>query len=209
MRYLITLCIAIAFSASLWAQGDAKTILDKSAAKIKAYPAVEIDFTLTMENKAEDINEVHPGKAWMKKNLYKLNVMDVENYYDGKNIYTYMPEVKEVNIKNPSEEEEEMLNPTKIFDIHNAGFKQKLVSNDNGIAYIELYPNDLKKNFIKIGIWVKTADSSIQKVTSFGKDGNNLIISIDNIRQPSPIPADSFFKFDSTAHPDVEVVDMR
>ena len=47
---------------------------------------------------------MHEGKAWMKGNLYKLNVMDVESYYDGKNIYTYMPEVQEVNIKNPNEE---------------------------------------------------------------------------------------------------------
>lgn len=102
----------------------AKEILDKAAAKFKAYPAAEIDFTLTMENPSENIHEMHEGKAWMKGNLYKLNVMDVENYYDGKNIYTYMPEVQEVNIKNPNEEEEEMLNPTTLFDIHNQGFDQ-------------------------------------------------------------------------------------
>lgn len=209
MRYLIPLFILIFTGLCLSAQNEAKTILDRSAAQIKALPAVEIGFTLTMENKAEDIREVHEGKAWMKGNLYKLNVMDVENYYDGKNIYTYMPEVQEVNLKNPSDEEEEMLNPAKIFDIHNSGFKQKLVSSAGGTAYIELYPTDLKKNFIKIGIKVKTADASVQEVTSFGKDGNNLIITIHSIEQPSPVPADSFFRFDTTAHPDVEVVDMR
>lgn len=209
MHYLVTLLSLFFFTISGFAQNEAKNLLDQSAAKIKALPAVEIDFTLTMENKAENIEEKHEGKAWMKGNLYKLNVMDVENYYDGKNIYTYMPEVKEVNLKNPSDEEEEMLNPTQIFDIHNTGFKQKLVSNENGIAYIELYPNDLKKNFIKIGIRVKTADASIQEVKSFGKDGNDLIIRIHGVKAPSPIPADSFFKFDTAAHPDVEVVDMR
>lgn len=209
MRYLIILIVMICTGWGTYAQNEAKAILDRSAAKIKALPAVEIDFTLTMENKAEDIREVHEGKAWLKGNLYKLNVMDVENYYDGKNIYTYMPEVQEVNLKNPSEEEEEMLNPAKIFDIHNSGFKQKLISSANGTAYIELYPTDLKKNFIKIGIKVKTADTSVQEVTSFGKDGNNLIITIRSIKQPSPVPADSFFRFDATAHPDVEVVDMR
>ena len=101
---------------AVFAQNDpkAKEILDKAAAKFKAYPAAEIDFTLTMENPSENIHEMHEGKAWMKGNLYKLNVMDVENYYDGKNIYTYMPEVQEVNIKNPNEEEEEMLNPTTL-----------------------------------------------------------------------------------------------
>ena len=208
MRYYLILCLLLAgFSAR--AQNGAKDILDKSAAKIKAYSAVEIDFSLTMENKEENIHEEHQGKAYMKGNLYKLEVMDVENYYDGKTIYTYMPEAGEVSLKNPSDEEEEMLNPTKIFNIHNTGFKQKLISNTNGKAYIELYPNDLNKNFIKIGIWVKTADSSIQKVKSFGKDGNNLIIAIKSLKQPKRIPDDTFFKFDTALHPDVEIVDMR
>ncbi len=208
MRYYIILFLFIACIPA-WAQNGAKDILDKSAAKIKAYPAVEIEFSLTMENKEENIREEHQGKAYMKGSLYKLEVMDVVNYYDGKNIYTYMPEAQEVNLKNPSDEEEEMLNPTKIFNIHNTGFKQKLISETGGTAYIELYPNDLSKNFIKIGIWVKTSDSSIRKVESFGKDGNNLIITINSLKQPSPVPDDSFFKFDTTRHPEVEIVDMR
>lgn len=209
MRYWITIFILITACLTTYAQNEAKAILDKSTAKIKALPAVEIDFTLTMENKTENIQEVHKGKAWMKGHLYRLHVMDVENYYDGKNIYTYMPEVKEVNLKNPSDEEEEMLSPTHIFDIHNTGFTQKLVSNEKGVAYIELYPIDEDKNFTKIGIRVKTASSSIEEVKSFGKDGNDLIIKIKSIKQPSPVPADSFFKFDTAVHPDVEVIDMR
>lgn len=208
MRYYIILCLLLA-GISARAQNGAKDILDKSAAKIKAYPAVEIDFSLTMENKEEGIHEEHQGKAYMKGNLYRLELMDVENYYDGKTIYTYMPEAGEVNLKNPSDDEEEMLNPTKIFNIHNTGFKQKLISDTDGKAYIELYPNDLDKNFIKIGIWVKTDDSSIRKVKSFGKDGNNLIIAIKSLKQPKRIPDDTFFKFDTALHPDVEIVDMR
>ncbi len=208
MRYLITFLIFLAFI-PVQAQNETKDILDKSAAKIKNYKAVEIDFRVTMENKEENIREEHKGKAYMKGSLYKLEIMDVINYYDGINIYTYMPEVQEVNIKNPTDEEEEMLNPTKIFNIHNTGFKQKMISTNNGIAYIELYPTDLKKNYIKIGIWVKTTDYLIQKVESFGKDGNNLIIDIQNIKQPATIPSDSFFKFDTAKHPEVEIVDMR
>lgn len=211
MRHFTTLLLLLIAGFSLQAQNDpkAKEILDKSAAKFKSYKAVEVDFNLSMENKAEDIHENHKGQAWMKGNLYKLNVMEVENYYDGKNIYTYMPEANEVSIKNPEEEEEEMLNPTNLFDIHNKGFAQKLVSNDNGVAYIELIPTDKKRNFKKIGIWIDPSTSMIQKVTSFGKDGNDVIITINSIKQPASLPADSFFKFDEKKHPGVEIVDMR
>lgn len=211
MRYFATFLIAMLTCSVAFSQTDtkAKEILDKSAAKFKSYSAAEIDFSFAMENKSENINENHKGKAFMKGNMYKLELMDVTNYYDGKNIYTYMAEVKEVNIKNPNEEEEEMLNPTALFDIHNKGFKQKLVNTTNNIAYIELYPTDLKRNFIKIGIWVNTSNSMIQKVTSFGKDGNNVIITINNIKQSTPVPADSFFKFEPAKFPGVEVIDLR
>lgn len=209
MRYFTTLLLTV-LALSVFAQNDpkAKEILDKAAAKFKTYPAAEVDFNFSMENKAENIHEDHKGQAWMKGNMYKLNLMDVENYYDGKTIYTYMPEVQEVNVKNPSDEEEGFLNPTTLFDIHNQGFNQKLISNTNGIAYIELFPKE-KKNFEKIGIWVNPATASIQKVTSFGKDGNNVIITINSIKSITPVPADSFFKFDTAKHPDVEVIDMR
>ncbi len=210
MRYFTTLLfIAFAFSVTAQNEAKAKEILDQAAAKFKAYPAAEITFTLSMENKAEDIHETHPGKAWMKGNLYKLNLMDVENYYDGKVIYTYMPEVKEVNIKNPSEEEEGFLNPTTLFDIHNQGFNQKLIpSASSAKVYIELYPKE-EKNFEKIGIWVNPGTHEIQKVTSFGKDGNQVVITISSVKPLNPAPADTFFKFIPSEHPDVEVIDMR
>lgn len=209
MRYFTTFLLTLTTFCVL-AQNDpkAKEILDKAAAKFKSYAAAEIDFTMAMENKAEDIQETHEGKAWIKGNMYKLNLMDVENYYDGKNIYTYMPEVQEVNIKNPNDDEEAFLNPTTLFDIHNQGFTQKLISNTNGTAYIELFPTETK-NFTKIGVWVSTATSSIEKVTSFGKDGNNVTITIGKIKALSPQPADSFFQFDTAKHPEVEVIDLR
>ncbi len=210
MRYLTTLFF-IAFTFSVAAQNDAKAkeILDRAAAKFKAYPAAEITFTLSMENKTENIRETHPGKAWMKGNLYKLNLMDVENYYDGKVIYTYMPEVKEVNIKKPSEEEEGFLNPVTLFDIHNQGFNQKLIPSVNSSSvYIELYPQE-EKNFEKIGIRVNPGTNEILEVTSFGKDGNQVTISISSVKPLNPAPADGFFKFDPSGHPDVEVIDMR
>lgn len=209
MRYFTTLLLMVVFSTTI-AQNDpkAKEILDKIAAKVKAYPAVEVTFTMTMENKAENIRESHNGQAWMKGNMYKVNLMDTENYYDGQVIYNYMPEVGEVNIKKPSEEEEGFLNPTTLFEIHNQNFAQKLITTQNGIAYIELYPKE-KKNIEKIGIWANTTDFSIQKVTSYEKEGNAVTISINSLKSMHPLPSDAFFKFDTTQHSDVEIIDMR
>ena len=108
MKYILTLMILALSGTFLFAQTDskAKTILDKAVEHIKSYPALEITFDLTMINKAENIKENHHGKAFMKDKMYKIDVMDVTNYFDGEVIYTYMPESEEVNIKNPDNNEE-------------------------------------------------------------------------------------------------------
>ena len=46
-------------------------------------------------------------------------------------------------------------------------------------------------------------------LTSFGKDGNNVVISIKSLKKPDKELSDDFFRFDTAAHPDVEVVDLR
>jgi len=210
MKHMLTLVMLLIGSYAVHAQdAQAKTILDKTVAKIKAYPAVEITFELAMENKAENIKESHSGKAYMKDTMYRIEVMDVINYFDGKTIYTYMPDAEEVNLKNPDEGQEELLNPTILFNIHNERFNQKLIDNQNGLAYIELTPKTPHKQITKIGVWIDTKKEAVQKVISYGKDGNDVIIVIKELKQPEKTLDIKFFQFDSTTHPNVEVVDLR
>jgi outer membrane lipoprotein-sorting protein len=208
---MLTGCLLALASTAAIAQTETKAqaILDKTVNKIKSHPAVEVLFDLTMENKAENIHESHAGKAYMKENMYRIEVMDVINYFDGKVIYTYMPEVEEVNIKNPEEEQEDFLNPTILFDIHNQKFTQKLVEEKGGKAYIELTPKTPHKQIKMIGVWINTTANAVEKVTSFGKDDNDIIITIKSLKAPSNALDEQFFRFDAKAHPEVEVIDLR
>ena len=98
MKHTLALLLCTILTIQSFAQADnrAKTILDKAVATIKALPAVEIVFELSMINTEEHIQETHPGKAYMKNPMYRIDVMDTENYFDGEVIYTYMPEAGEV-----------------------------------------------------------------------------------------------------------------
>ena len=211
MKYILTFMILALCSSIALAQTDAKAkaILDKTVEHIKSYPAVEIVFDLSMINKAEDINETHHGKAYMKDKMYRIDVMDVINYFDGEVIYTYMPDQEEVNIKNPDENEDEMLNPSILFDIHNQKFTQKLVEDKDGKAYIELTPKQTHKQISKIGVWIYTKTNMVEKVTSFGKDGNDVVITIKSLKKPEKELDVTFFRFDKDAHPEVDVIDLR
>ena len=211
MKYMLTL-IVIAMSSMLsYSQADiqAKNILDKTVEKIKSYPAVEIIFDMAMENKAENIHESYEGKAYMKEKMYKIEIMDQINYFDGEIIYTYIPDAEEVTIKLPDEDQESFLNPTILFDIHNQKFNQKLIENKDGIAYIELTPKTSHKQIKKIGVWIDTTKNTVQKVISYGKDSNDIIITIKSIKKPDQELDIHFFRFDTEAHPDVDVNDLR
>jgi hypothetical protein len=209
--YILTGCLLALASTTAPAQTETKSqaILDRAVHKIKNYPAVEVIFDLIMENKAENIRESHPGKAYMKNNMYRIEVMDVINYFDGEVIYTYMPEVEEVNINFPEEEQEDFLNPTILFDIHNQKFSQKLIEEKAGKAYIELTPKTPHKQIKTIGVWLDTTANTVEKVTSFGKDGDDIIIMIKSLKAPGHALDDAFFRFDTKAHPGVEVIDLR
>ena len=211
MKYILTFMVLALCGSLAIAQTDAKAkaILDRTVEHIKSYPAVEIVFDLSMINKAEDINETHHGKAYMKDKMYRIDVMDVVNYFDGEVIYTYMPDQEEVNIKNPEENEDEMLNPSILFDIHNQKFTQKLVENKDGKAYIELTPKQTHKQISKFGVWIDTKTNMVEKVTSFGKDGNDVVITIKSLKKPEKELDVTFFRFDKDAHPEVDVIDLR
>ena len=183
-------------------------LLDEIANKFKGYKSVKIDFTFSMVNEEENIKDTQKGEAWMKGNMYKLNLMGAENYYDGAVIYTYMADVQEVTVKNPSEEEENLLNPTELFSIHKKGFTQKIIQTTTSQTSIELTP--IKEgNFKYIRVWVNPQKLSIDKVIAYGIDGNNIEVQIESLKEITPTLVDSFFKFDAKNNPEVTVIDMR
>ena len=210
LKTLALLILSFA-TVSVSAQKDSrsKVVLDKSVAKIKSYPAVEVIFDLTMENLEENIRDTHAGKAHIKDQMYKIEIMGIVNYFDGETIYEYNPDVEEVNVKFPEENQEELMNPTILFDIHNQKFNQQLIEEKEGKAYIELTPKTPHKQITKIGVWINTSNDAVEKVTTFGKDGNNVIITIKSLKKPAEELDVAFFQFDTKANPNVEVVDLR
>ena len=195
----------------LCAQSDpaAKAVLDKSAEKFKAYSSAEVKFSMTMENKAEGINDSYEGVAYMMGNMYRVELMGVINFFDGENIYSYNPDIAEVTVKNPNDNEEELLQPNELFNIHNKGFVQKSAGTEGGNVKIDLIPEDDTKSFAKLTVWVSSSTNMISKVVAYGKDGNDVIVKISSFKKPASPLNESIFKYSAEAYPDAELVDLR
>ncbi len=209
------LVISLFISQLLLAQTPNKgeKLIKELAQKYKNYPAMSIDFELQMQNKAEGINEKSKGKAWVKGNRYKLDVMGVETYFDGQQQWTYLKEVQEVNLSIPDPEDENTLSPSKLLSSYSEGYKivyqNEMFQYHRALQIINLFPLDDKESqFKRITLKIDKDKKQLFQVVRQGKDGNDYTITLTSIKKETNIN-DDFFTFDVKKHPEAELIDLR
>lgn len=193
----------------------AKEILDAVSAKTKAYKSFKTDFTYTMENKTEKINEKQSGTLISKGNKFHLVLAEQEVFSDGKAIYTYIKEANEMQINAiPSDtESDETISPNNIFTMYEKGFKYKYEKDEKiegkNMHIINLYPVKPKeKSYHTITLTIDAAAKQINKIKISGKDGTIFTYQVKTF-EPDFTVEDSKFTFNKTKYPKAEIVDLR
>jgi outer membrane lipoprotein carrier protein len=197
-----------------FAQYDAKAgeILDAMSAKYKKIPSYKANFSTSLVNESEGVNETFSGEITVKGDKYILDTSDQLVINNGSTVWTYLPDVNEVNIDiyDPSEDE---ITPSSIFDEYKKGYKYIWMESvtDAGVAcdVVDLIPNDVSKNqFFKIKMVIASKDKTLKKWTMFEKSGNKHIYTISQFKDKITV-TDADFNFDASKYPDVEIVDLR
>lgn len=200
----------------------AKEIIDRMAAKIKAYSSIVTEFQFTFENEAEAIKEEYKGKLWIKGDMYKINLLGQISICDGKTIWSVLEDVGEVNITNRDLNDDSfMSNPSKLFSSYEANFKYKYIGEEKTAkgqaAVVELYPiqpeqglkpgkqnSDLSK--IKLVILKTTAD--LVSARYYSQGGTNYLIVVDKFQTDQPLTVKDF-TFNPASYPKMEIIDLR
>lgn len=214
MRKILTLAVLLVGGGLAQAQYDpkAEAILDEMSAKYKNMTAFKAEFTHSLENDAENISEQFQGEIVVKGDMYRLKLSGQEFYNNGKTIWTYLPEVNEVNIDNYYPEEEE-LSPSKIFTAYKKGYKYLFVEemSENGQTYqiIDVVPENAQKNPIyKVRFKIDKDSKLIKSWEMFDKSGSHYVYTITEF-QPNITVKDTYLEFNANNHQGVEVVDLR
>jgi len=205
-------------SIGLSAQNDpqAKAILDQVSAKTKAYKTISTNFTINSTNTQNGEKTSQKGSLLLKGDKYVVKLPGSEIYFDGKDVYNYLPESKEVNITKPdaSQKSDDLVlsNPKDIFKIYQKDFKYKFIKESTvagkSINEVDLYPIDLKKKFSRIRMQIDKTSSQIISLTALYKDGMQFTVNFDKFEVNKDLP-DSLFIFDTAIHSDTEVIDLR
>lgn len=193
----------------------AQEILDALSNKAEGYKSFSADFEYTLINKAEGINETQSGKVTMKgKKKYKLEVAGQEIMSDGETVWTYIKDVKELQISDLPEEDEEdgnMMNPANAVHMYKKGFKYKYEGTEtiDGIQadVIKMYPTVPQgKNYHTIIVNIDKAKLELVSMIVKGKDGNEYTYRLKNFT-PNIAVSDSDFEFDEDQADDI--IDLR
>jgi outer membrane lipoprotein-sorting protein len=200
------LAIVLPFTLTAQSQADTKALMDKVSKKLQSYKTVKADFTFTLSNPSEKIDDTHEGSLLLNGSKYRLNIMGILALCNGETLWTINEELKEANIIDP--DENEMFNPKSIFTLYEKSFRYESVATAGDRVTVDLFPTGIDESYSKIRMEVLKSKEQIDRVVYYSKDGNQYIIQIKLFA--ANIPADERqFTFDSKQFPGVKVFDMR
>lgn len=204
-RFLqVAITLLIGFSLQAQDAKKAKELLDEVSAKVKSYNNIVIDFKYSLNNPKENINQESKGNVTLQGNLYNLNFMGVSKIFDGKKVYTIVPEDEEVTIANFDAKDDNAITPNKMLTFFNSGYKYAwdIPQNLKGrkIQFIKLTPisNKDQRKEILIGIDVQT--KHIYTIIEVGKNGTKTTLTVNSFKTNQPL-SKNHFTFTKSKYP--------
>jgi outer membrane lipoprotein-sorting protein len=190
----------------------AKEILNKVSAQYKKYANLKVDFKYINEVQGDKkFREEEKGTLSLKKTKFELDMTDQVVISDGKTLWTYIKDAKEVQINNYSSKVMDV-NPAEIFTMYEKGYLYGYTGEESEgkrtLQVIELTPNDKKQSFFKVKLYINKANSNIVKSKIYEKSGNIYTYEILNQVSDSKMP-DTMFSWDPKKYPGVKTVDLR
>jgi outer membrane lipoprotein carrier protein len=208
-----TIILSILLSAVLYASGqtdnDAIKILDRFAENATKAPSVSMKFKLITVNQPENSSDTLEGSVILNKDKYKLILPDNIVWFNGETSWSYLPAEKEVTITRPDKKDNSFQNrPSLIFSMYKKGYKSKLIEEKSDSYIIDLYPEDLKNDLIRIRLTIGKTQLNLISLEYKKKDGitSTLYVSRYDLKQK---PGSSDFVFQPSDYKGVDINDMR
>jgi len=185
---------------------ETKNMMDRVSKKLQSYKTVKAEFSFTLENEEEAINDTQEGSLILAGDKYRLTLMGIVAICNGETLWTVNEELKEANIIDPAENE--LFNPKSIFTLYEKKFRYERVSSTATNEVIDLIPLEAEAAYSKIRMEIIKAKDQIEEVTYYSTDGNLYIITIKSLNA-NIAEDDKLFVFDSKQYPGIKVFDMR
>ena len=198
MKKMILLAFMAVLSLGAFAQ-TAQRVLDKTAKVIGNKSGASANFSMSSPKYGSA-----SGTIAIKGNKFNARTAQATVWYDGKTQWTYMKKTQEVNVSNPTEAQQQSLNPYKFIYIYKNGYT--LSSKKVGSGWqVHLNAQNQKRTIKEMYV---TVDKNYQlKQVKMRQANGWSTINVSNFRKANL--SDSSFRFNSKEYPNAEVIDLR
>jgi hypothetical protein len=210
-KFIFGLTLFLTISSLLQGQTDPATekLLDAFSAKALAAPSVSMKFKLITIDQIENTNNTVNGSIVLNKDKYKLVLPDNTTWFNGSFSWNYLTVEKEVTITKPKTGDDTFLSkPSSLFTMYKKGYKTRLISENADQSVIDLYPEDIKSDLVRIRLTISKPGMDL--LNAEYKTRNGIVITLDineyDLKTKYEV---SYFSFDPSAFKDIEIVDMR
>ncbi|MFO7744002.1 MAG: outer membrane lipoprotein carrier protein LolA [Psychroflexus sp.] len=196
-----------------YAQNDneAKALVGQVLDKVQSYNNFVIDFTYTLENKEQNIQQETRGDVSIKDEKYVLNLMGTTQIFDGKKIYTIVPEDDEVTISSYDETDTEQITPSKMLTFYQDGyrFKMDVLQDVKGrkIQYVELIPMDSNNEMKQILLGIDKQTKHIFNLIQIQPDDTRIEFRVTKFKTNEPLSA-NHFQFQKSKYADYYINEL-
>lgn len=203
MKKLIIFIFVISANATLGQNSDkAKALLDEVYNKVQGYENIFVDFKYSLNNAEANINQETRGDVTLQGEKYLFNYLGAKQIYDGKKVYTIVPENEEVTIEDKSTEEN-TITPSKMLTFYKNGhnYEWDILQNVNGrkIQYVKLTPIDSNTEIKSIHLGIDIGTKHIYNLIETGKNGTKTTIVVNSFKT-NQIISKSLFTFDAAKY---------
>lgn len=205
----LILILILSVTAAAQKDPEAVRVLAECGKRATSAPSVKMDFEITAIDTREDEETTMEGTVVIRGDSYMLALPDNIIRTDGKTIWNFMPEVNEVTITEPDPEDDSFFSrPSLLFSMHEKGYKVRLLDQNAKEWIIDLYPEDINENLVRIRITVGKTLYDLRSAEYRTKDGISVTVRASTYDLTFRPPA-GYFAFNAADHSGVEIIDMR
>ena len=192
---------------NLWSQtpNEAKNLLELASKKMKSYDNIQFKFNYELNNRIEKINQESSGKVTISGEKYKLIFLDAIQLFDGRALYTIVPENEEITVTQADDDEDFGINPNELLEFYKKGYdyqwdiSQKVKGKN--IQFVKLIPTEDKSGIKSLLVGIDTQLNHIYKLIEVGENGTLTTLTIEHM-EVNGLIAEDFFDFNEADYID-------
>ena len=205
-KKILFTAIILFMGVSAYAQNSpkAKALLDEVYNKVTGYDNIYVDFKYSLENTEANTKSETRGNATLMGDKYLVDLFGSKQLYDGKKVYTVVPDNEEVTIEDKSEDEN-TITPSKMLTFYREGhtYNWDILQDVQGrkIQYVKLVPIDTNSQITSILLGVDAETKHIYKLIETGNNGTKTTITVNSFKTNQAL-SNTLFTFDEKKYED-------